>query len=106
MVEEKDGKKVKILLVDDQPGNLFALEAILESPDYLLIQATSGKEALRHILRHDIALILLDVQMPELDGFQTAALIKQSEKSKDVPLIFVDAVDRDEGRVDQGYAVG
>ena len=70
---------VKILLVDDRPENLLALEAILEGHGYELIRATSGEEALKHVLRHDFALILLDVQMPGMSGFETAELIKSRE---------------------------
>jgi len=81
-----------ILLVDDRPENLLALEAVLTSPDYRLFKAKSGEEALKCVLAEDIAVILLDVQMPGLDGFQTASLIKSREKSQHIPIIFVTAI--------------
>src|SRR5207247_8584522 len=71
-----------------------------------LVQAHSGEDALRQLLRHDIAVILLDVQMPELDGFETAALIKQRERTSHVPIIFVTAISKDEEQVFRGYSVG
>src|SRR6266850_1114750 len=76
---------VNILLVDNEPGGLLALEAILEPLGQKLITARSGQEALRQLLAHDFALILLDIQMPELDGFQTAALIRERERGPGVP---------------------
>lgn len=75
-------QKVNILMVDDHPENLLALEAVLTSPNYNLISAHSGKEALKCMLQHDFAVILLDVQMPGLNGFDTAKLIKAREKTK------------------------
>ncbi len=76
-----------ILLVDDRPENLLALEAILEPLDQTLLYAHSGEEALRQLLHHNVAVILLDVQMPLLDGFETAMLIKQRERTKHIPII-------------------
>src|SRR5689334_13241187 len=81
-----------ILLVDDKPENLVALEAILEPLGENLIRASSGEDALRQLLLHDVAVILLDVQMPDLDGFETAALIKQREKTRSIPIIFLTAI--------------
>ena len=72
----------KVLIVDDRPKNLTALEAILEGHDVSIIKATSGNEALSLLLEHEIALILLDVQMPDMDGFETAELIRQNNKTK------------------------
>ena len=95
-----------VLLVDDRPENLLALEAILEPLGQTLLHAHSGEDALRQLLRHDIAVILLDVQMPELDGFETAALIKQRERTSHVPIIFVTAISKDEEQVFRGYSVG
>jgi PAS domain S-box-containing protein len=96
----------KILLVDDRPENLLALEAILEPLGQTLLYANSGEDALRRLLRHDVAVILLDVQMPELDGFETAQLIKQRERTSHVPIIFVTAISKDEEQVFRGYSAG
>src|ERR687888_1026653 len=95
-----------ILLVDDRPENLLALESILAPLGQNLIHASSGEDALRQLLRHEIAVILLDVQMPELDGFETARLIKQRERTKHVPIIFVTAISKDEEHVFRGYSTG
>src|SRR6266508_3468322 len=95
-----------ILLVDDRPENLLALEGILEPLQQTLLYAQSGEDALRQLLLHDVALILLDVQMPELDGFETAALIKQRERTRHIPIIFVTAISKDEQQVFRGYSAG
>ena len=79
--------KVDILLVDDNSDNLLALEAMLADLGQNLVRATSGVEALRRLLEQDFALALLDIQMPELDGFQTAALIRARERSRQLPII-------------------
>jgi two-component system sensor histidine kinase/response regulator len=97
---------VNILLVDNEPGGLLALEAILEPLGQKLITARSGQEALRQLLAHDFALILLDIQMPELDGFQTAALIRERERSRHTPIIFLTASYESDVQVSRGYAVG
>ncbi len=97
---------VNILLVDDHPPNLLTLEAILDAPGLNLVQAASGQEALKCLLREDFALILLDVQMPGLDGFETAALIKQRERSRHIPIIFVTALSKAQGHVFRGYEAG
>ncbi|HET6548982.1 MAG TPA: response regulator, partial [Solirubrobacter sp.] len=81
-----DTPRASILLVDDRPENLVALEATLAPLDCELVTATSGAEALRHLLDGDFAVILLDVQMPELDGFETARYIKQRERTRDIPI--------------------
>ncbi len=99
-------EKINILIVDDRPENLISLSAILDRQDYNLVKAESGREALKHLLDQEFALILLDVQMPVLDGFETAALIKQREKSKHIPIIFVTAVGKDELFLFKGYDVG
>ena len=99
-------EQVKILLVDDQPRNLMSLEAALEGLGQRIFKARSGKEALKHVLEHDFAVILLDVQMPEMDGFETAALIRQRERSRRTPIIFVTAVGKDESHVSRGYSLG
>src|SRR2546422_4355013 len=95
-----------ILLVDDRPENLLALEAILEPLDQTLLYAHSGEEALRQLLQHDVAVILLDVQMPLLDCFETAILIQQRERTKHIPIIYVTAISKDEDHVFRGYSVG
>src|SRR5213076_2944726 len=88
------------------PENLLALEAILEPLGQTLVYAHSGEDALRQLLRHDVAVILLDVQMPELDGFETARLIKQRERTSHVPIIFVTAISKEEEQVFRGYSAG
>jgi PAS domain S-box-containing protein len=95
-----------ILLVDDRPENLLALEAILEPLEQNLLYAHSGEEALRQLLQHDVAIILLDVQMPVLDGFETATLIKRRERTKHIPIIFVTAISKDDEHVFRGYSAG
>lgn len=95
-----------VLLVDDRPENLLALEAVLEYLDCQLIKAASGAEALKHLLRHDFAVILLDVQMPEMDGYETAAIIKQREASRHIPIIFITAINKEPAHVFQGYSSG
>jgi PAS domain S-box-containing protein len=95
-----------ILLVDDRRENLVALEAILEPLGNELVSVTSGEAALRELLRREFALILLDVQMPGLDGFETAALIKQRERTRNVPIIFVTAISTQEAHVFRGYSAG
>jgi PAS domain S-box-containing protein len=97
---------VGILLVDDVEENLVALEAILEPLGQRLVKARSGEEALRAILRGEFACILLDVQMPGLDGFETAELIKQRERSRHIPIIFLTAISKDERHVFRGYSAG
>lgn len=99
-------QKVNILMVDDHPENLLALEAVLTSPNYNLISAHSGKEALKCMLKHDFAVILLDVQMPGLNGFETAKLIKARERTKNIPIIFITAISQEMEHVHQGYSVG
>ncbi|KYC39055.1 hybrid sensor histidine kinase/response regulator [Scytonema hofmannii PCC 7110] len=98
--------KVNVLLVDDHPENLLALEAILDSLGQNLIRATSGAEALRHLLNQDFAVILLDVQMPDMDGFETASLIRQRERSRHTPIIFLTAYSTSDTMVYRGYSVG
>src|SRR5882762_9009844 len=102
----ESAQSVKLLLVDDHPENLLALEAILEAPGQELVLARSGSEALRHLLQHDFAAIILDVMMPEMDGFETAALIRQRERSRYTPIIFLTALGRSEEHVFRGYDVG
>jgi len=97
---------VNLLLVDDRDENLVALRAILEPLGENLVSARSGEEALRALLDQDFACILLDVQMPGLDGFETAELIKQRELSKAIPIIFLPAISKEERHVFRGYSSG
>jgi CheY-like chemotaxis protein len=98
--------RAKILLVDDRPENLLALEEVLSSLNQVLVRADSGEEALRALLRDEFALILLDAQMPDMDGFETAARIKARRRTKDIPIIFVTAADQDTDDVHRGYDAG
>ena len=97
---------VKVLLVDDRPDGLITLEAVLGSPEYELYKASSGAEALTMVLEHDFAVIILDVQMPGMDGFETAHFIKRRERSKNIPIIFVTAINKDPFLVHKGYEAG
>jgi CheY-like chemotaxis protein len=99
-------ERARILLVDDREQNLLALEAVLSSLDQVLVKASSGEEALRALLKDDYALILLDAQMPGMDGFETAARIKARLRTKNVPIIFLTAVDTDQQHAYRGYAAG
>jgi CheY-like chemotaxis protein len=99
-------RKAKVLLVDDRPENLLALEAILQGLDQELVTAESGEEALKHLLTDDFAVILLDVQMPGMDGFETAEHIKQRERTRHVPIVFLTAIDREPHHAFRGYSVG
>jgi two-component system sensor histidine kinase/response regulator len=98
--------RVNILLVDDQPANLIALEAMLQGLGQNLIKAESGREALKWLLTHEFAVILLDVKMPEMDGFETAELIRQRDKSRHTPILFLTAADATQTQAVRGYAVG
>lgn len=98
--------RVNVLLVDDRPENLVALEAILNSPSYNLVQANSGAEALRCLLNEDFAVILLDVQMPGMDGFETATLIRSRDRSRATPIIFITAFSSNDTHVFKGYSLG
>lgn len=104
--EENMEQKANILIVDDYPENLLALEAILEDLGQNLLKASSGEEALRYLLKTDVAVILLDVKMPSLDGFETAELIRQREKSRFTPIIFLTGVERSEENMRRGYELG
>ena len=99
-------QKAKILLVDDRPENLLALEAILSALDQTLVRASSGEEALKALLTDDFAVILLDVQMPGMDGFETAAHIKRRERTRDIPIIFLTAINHGPHHTFRGYAAG
>jgi CheY-like chemotaxis protein len=100
------GERAGILLVDDMEDNLIALEAALGSLDEPLVRARSGEEAMKALLRQRFALVLLDVRMPGMDGFETAAHIKRLDQTKDVPIIFLTGADDDSGHAFRGYATG
>jgi light-regulated signal transduction histidine kinase (bacteriophytochrome) len=103
---ESAEERVKILLVDDQPDNLLSAEAVLESLGEEIIKAHSGRQALRYLLDQDFAVILLDVMMPDMDGFETATLIRQRERSRLTPIIFLTALGKSEEHLFHGYGVG
>ncbi|MDT3427596.1 signal transduction histidine kinase [Paenibacillus forsythiae] len=97
---------IHILLVDDRLENLMALEAVLESKQYKVVKADSGEEALSCLLRHEFAVIVLDVQMPGMDGIETARLIKARDKTKNIPIIFISAGSKEVEHVFAGYSAG
>jgi two-component system sensor histidine kinase/response regulator len=97
---------VKILLVDDLDENLLALSALLQRDGLELLSARSGREALELLLMHDVALALVDLQMPEMDGFELAELMRGTQRTRHVPIIFVTAGARDQKRMFRGYEVG
>ncbi len=99
-------EKANILLVDDRDENLVALEAILSSLDQNMIRARSGEEALRALLTNEFAVILLDIVMPGMDGFEIARAIKRRRKTREVPIIFLTAVDAGPDYAFRGYAAG
>jgi CheY-like chemotaxis protein len=101
----RSGRPAKILLVDDRPENLLALEAILHGLGHQLITARSGEEALKVLLTEDVAVLLLDVQMPGMDGFETAAHVKKRERTRDIPILFLTAIG-DAHQAFRGYAAG
>ncbi|PQV63764.1 PAS domain S-box-containing protein [Abditibacterium utsteinense] len=98
--------QANILLVDDRPENLLALRAILESLGCRFVEANSGTQALKHLLQEEFALILMDVQMPGLDGFETTTLIKEREKTRHIPIIFVTAISKEQHYIFKGYSSG
>ncbi|OUC99608.1 response regulator [Streptosporangium minutum] len=98
--------RAKILLVDDREENLIALEAILSSLDLIPVRARSGEEALKALLNTEFALILLDVRMPGMDGFETASHIKRRERTRNIPIIFLTVVDSAPDYAFRSYAAG
>src|SRR5580700_5066836 len=98
--------KVNILLVDDQPAKLLSYEVILEELGENLIKAASGREALEQLLRHEVAVILVDVSMPELDGYELAAMIRDHPRFAETAIIFVSAVYLSEIDSLRGYQAG
>ncbi len=107
---EENNPKQNILIVDDRPINLVVLRGLLEehemSDQINIIEASSGNEALGLVLEHDFSLILLDVQMPDMDGFETAELMRGIERSRDVPIIFVTAISKEQKFIFKGYQIG
>lgn len=101
-----DLEPVKVLLVDDRPEKLLALESVLTGEGQRLMFAHSGKEALRLVLSHEFAVILLDVSMPIMDGFETAALIRQRKTSEHTPIIFITAINASDTHASRGYSLG
>ena len=101
-----EDRRVKLLLVDDRPENLLALQAILEPLGQTLLLAHSGEEALKCVLQHEFACILLDVQMPEMNGFDVAQIIKSRERSRYIPIIFLSAINKEDSYVFKGYSMG
>ena len=98
--------QASILIVDDYPANILALEAVLLPLGHKIVRAGSGEEALKAVLKHELALIIMDVQMPGMDGFQAASLIKTRDRSRHIPIIFLTAISKDAAHVFQGYAHG
>jgi PleD family two-component response regulator len=99
-------RPAKVLLVDDRRDNLLALEAILQGLPVQAVAVESGEAALKQLLVDDFAVILLDAQMPNMDGFETAGHIKRRERTRHVPILFLTAADRDAQLALRGYAVG
>lgn len=99
-------QKVAILIVDDRPENILALTSILSGPEYEIVAAQSGADALRCLLRQEFALLLLDVMMPGMDGFELATIIKENERHKATPIIFLTAMATDVGFIYKGYSSG
>ena len=99
-------RAINLLLVDDHPSNLLALEAVLSDRGYTLIMAHSGYEAIELMKKHEIALVLLDIQMPGMDGYETARHMKSIEGCRDIPIIFITAVYNEDPFIKKGYEVG
>jgi signal transduction histidine kinase len=103
---EAPGPKANILLVDDRADKLLAIESIISSLGQNIVTASSGKEALRHLLKTDFAVILLDVSMPGMDGFETASLIRKRDRTEFTPIIFITSIGATENQVARGYSLG
>lgn len=95
-----------ILLVDDYAPNLVSLEVVLGDPAWTLLKANSGMEALKLLLTHDVSLVLLDVQMPEMDGFEVAAMMRKNKKTQTVPIVFLTAISKEDKYIYKGYQAG
>jgi len=98
--------KYKILIVDDKPANLLVLEGVLKNPQLDLIRANSGNEALSLTLKHNLALVLLDVQMPEMNGFEVAKYLRGNKQTRHIPIIFITAISREQQYIFEGYDSG
>jgi len=110
MLNTKDAENkddIKILVVDDREDNLFSIETLLEKDNYTVVKANSGRAALKILLKeHDFSLILMDVQMPDLNGFETATIIYERDKLKEIPVIFITAHNQEEEYIFKGYRMG
>ena len=105
--EDTEKSPVKLLVVDDREDNLFSIETILEKDNYTIVKASSGRAALKVLLQqHDFTLILMDVQMPDMNGFETASLIYEREKLRHIPIIFITAHNHGEEKMYEGYKMG
>ncbi len=98
--------KTNVLIVDDRPENLLSLEAMLEDSEINIFSALSGNEALSMLLKHDFALVFLDVQMPEMNGFEVAELMRARMQTRTIPIIFVTAINKDQEHIFKGYESG
>jgi hypothetical protein len=103
---DRSEEQTNILIVEDRRENLLALEAALEALGQRLVKATTGREALRAALEDDFAVILLDIRLPELDGFETAHLLRERSRNRRTPIIFLTGIDKDDEQVSKGYALG
>ncbi len=99
-------EQINILMVDDSPTNLLALESILHAPDRNLVSAASGDDALRYLLDNEVAVILMDVYMPDLDGLETAEMIRGRDRSRNIPIIFLTADSTGGRHLSRGYSLG
>ena len=98
--------RVNILIVDDEPKNLLVLETVLDDPGYRLVRANSGEEALLHLMAEEFAVLVLDVRMPGMTGFELAHLIKERKKTARVPIIFLTAYYNEDQHILEGYGSG
>src|SRR5205823_618409 len=106
MPAHMNGDRASILVVDDSPANLLTVETVLSSLGQMIVTTRSGREALRRLLTEDFAVILVDVNMPEMDGFETASMIRQRKRFEHTPIIFMSAVSRPETHALTGYTLG
>ena len=101
-----DEPRPKILVVDDDAGSRVAVRAVLDDLDLEVVEATSGEEALKEVLRHDFSMIFLDVRLTGIDGFKTAAILRERNASRDIPIIFLTGLETDAAMVNRGYDLG